>query len=70
MFNPNSLQVSDTINHKMSQRLHEIPALLAEQHTNPLRVSAYRHATNTVDNLKGSVKNLIDRKEFDGLTAL
>lgn len=58
------------INHKVSSLLREIADLLEQQHANPFRVVAYRHAADTVDQLDISVKTIVERKGFDGLVAL
>jgi len=59
-----------TINQKVASCLQEIANLLEEQQANPFRVNAYRHAATTVSTLQVSVKDIVDKKGFDGLTAL
>ena len=58
------------INHRVSSLLREIAELLEQQHANPFRINAYRHAADTVDKLAVSVKTIVERKGFDGLVAL
>lgn len=58
------------INRRVSSLLREIAELLEQQHANPFRINAYRHAADTVDKLAVSVKTIVERKGFDGLVAL
>lgn len=57
-------------NHKISVLLLEIAKLLEQQHANPFRVLAYRHAAQTVDQLDVKVEDIVADKGFDGLLEL
>jgi putative hydrolase len=58
------------VNREIATRLREIAALLTEQHANPFRVNAYRHAADTLDSLPRDVAGLMQEEGVKGLVAL
>jgi DNA polymerase (family X) len=58
------------LNQQVAQRLREAAELLEQQQANPFRVSAYRHAAETVAGLGEDVAALLEREGTDGLDAL
>lgn len=57
-------------NDAVAGRLRDAASLLEEQGANPFRVAAYRHAADTVSNLDTEVRDLVERRGMEGLTAL
>ena len=57
-------------NREISRKLAEIADLLQEQNANPFRVSAYRHAATTLENLKRPATEIVEEQGISGLTAL
>jgi DNA polymerase (family 10) len=53
-----------------ADRLREAAALLEGQAANPFRVSAYRHAADTLAEMKGDVGPIIERDGAEGLETL
>lgn len=62
--------VDRTSNAHVADRLREMAELLRQQGGNPYRVSAYRHAADTVDRLGRDVGALLEREGLEGLRAL
>lgn len=58
------------LNFTIAAMLREIADLLEQQQANSFRVNAYRLAAKTLEDLKVSVKDLVDNKGFEGLTDL
>lgn len=61
---------STSINQRIAARLREAADLLEQQAANPFRVSAYRHAAETVVGLGEDVNALVEREGLEGLVAL
>ena len=57
-------------NKEVAKKLREIALLLEAQHANPFRSRAYTNAANTLDNLQGDVRDLLDNQGLDGLVEL
>jgi len=57
-------------NETMAARLEELAGLLADQHANPFRIRAYRHAAQTLRTLDRPVHELLDREGVAGLQRL
>ena len=57
-------------NSEIVDNLREISDLLQEQGANIFRVDAYRKAAETVETLKQPVTEIVEKKGFEGLTAL
>jgi hypothetical protein len=53
-----------------ADRLREAAALLEAQGANPFRVSAYRHAADTLRDLRKDIGAIIEREGSEGLEAL
>ncbi len=51
-------------------KLRETADLLALQNANPFRVNAYRHAADTIEQMRGDVRQLAETAGEAGLTAL
>ena len=66
--NSNTQQISSNLN--VSYLLHEMANLLEQQHANPFRVAAYRHAAQTIMQLNVSVNDIVANKGFEGLLEL
>lgn len=58
------------MNNEIGKLLREIANLLERQKANPFRVNAYRRASNTVESLDESVRDIVEKKGMAGLTAL
>lgn len=58
------------LNQRVADKLRETADLLEQQAANPFRVSAYRHAANTVVHLQRDLQELIQAEGLKGLTAL
>lgn len=58
------------LNQQVAARLREAADLLHQQGANPFRVSAYRHAADTVARLAEPLDRLIDRGGLEALEAL
>lgn len=58
------------MNEDIATRLREAAELLHQQGANPFRVSAYRHAADTLSGLKEDVADILARDGIDGLIAL
>ena len=61
---------NEFINQKVADRLREAADLLEQQAANPFRINAYRNAADTVMALKEDLRDIMERKGIDGLTAL
>jgi len=57
-------------NRRISGALRELADLLELQGANPFRISAYRRAADTVTHLDRDLGEILERENFDGLTAL
>jgi hypothetical protein len=57
-------------NATVAERLDEIASLLEDQHANPFRVAAYRHAADTVRAPPRPVAHVLRDEGLDGLDAL
>lgn len=57
-------------NHEIAGRLREAAALLEQQGANPFRVSAYRGAADTVEQLSRDVGEVLEAEGLPGLIAL
>lgn len=57
-------------NHYVATKLLEMADLLALQHANPYRVSAYRRAAQTIGDLPADVAGLLEREGTEGLCQL
>jgi hypothetical protein len=64
------MRKNEFINQKVADRLREAADLLEQQAANPFRVNAYRNAADTVMALKEDLRDIVERKGIDGLTAL
>ncbi len=60
----------DPANAACADRLREAAALLEAQGANPFRVSAYRHAADTLRHLQKDIGTIIEREGAEGLEAL
>lgn len=56
-----------SLNQQVARKLDEAAELLTQQGANPFRVSAYRKAANTVEQLDRSVADVLDREGLAGL---
>jgi putative hydrolase len=59
-----------SLNQKVAGKLREAADLLEQQAANPFRVSAYRHAADTLTYLQRDLRELIQAEGLKGLTAL
>ncbi|MGR9091427.1 MAG: helix-hairpin-helix domain-containing protein [Gammaproteobacteria bacterium] len=57
-------------NRYVAEKLLEMADLLALQQANPYRVAAYRRAAETVENLPGDLRQLLEREGPEGLCRL
>ena len=64
------MRKNKSINQKVADRLREAADLLEQQAANPFRISAYRNAADTVSALKEDLRDIVEQKGSDGLTAL
>lgn len=58
------------LNQRVADKLREAADLLEQQAANPFRVSAYRHAADTVVHLQRDLRELVESEGLKGLTAL
>lgn len=57
-------------NQKIAGMLRQVADLLDQQGANPFRISAYRRAADTIDNLERDVRDIVEEQGADGLLAL
>jgi hypothetical protein len=62
--------MTQEVNQRVASRLREAADLLQQQGANPFRVNAYRHAADTVAQLKEDLRDLVEREGDEGLIAL
>jgi putative hydrolase len=55
------------LNREIAGRLREVARLLEDQGANPFRVRAYRRAAETLERLRQSVADIVEREGVDGL---
>ena len=60
----------DPVNAQVAERLRQAAGLLEAQGANPFRVAAYRRAAETVEQFRGSLRELLAAKGRAGLDAL
>lgn len=58
------------LNIEIAARLEEVARLLEEQHANPFRIQAYRHAADTVRWHRRSMREVLDEDGIEGLRRL
>jgi len=59
-----------SVNQEVASRLREGADLLEQQAANPFRISAYRHAADTVIALEEDLRDIVARDGIDGLMGL
>ena len=59
-----------SLNQRIADKLREAADLLEQQAANPFRVSAYRHAADTVVGLQRDLRQLVEAEGLKGLTKL
>jgi DNA polymerase (family X) len=65
-----TMTVELSVNQEVADKLREAADLLENQGANPYRVSAYRHAADTLVHSKRNLREMVEQEGMSGLTSL